>query len=73
MESIIIDNCVISRMVGNGARGVCIRSVRLAQTLNPNLNINSLPRRTYGSKRADNYMITQLASGALRYDDVLNL
>jgi hypothetical protein len=67
MESIVIDNCLISKFMGNG---ICITPIGLAKKKNPHLNIDSLQKITYGSRKKDNSVISKLATGELNYDDV---
>ena len=67
MESIIIDNCIISNFSGNGIR---ITPISLVKKYNPSLNIDLLQKITYGSRINDNSVITQLASGLLKYEDI---
>lgn len=67
MNKVIIDNCVVSKCMQNG---VCIRSIKLKQKINPNLNINSLPTISYGSKFNDNQVIHQLCDGLLQFNDL---
>ena len=40
MESIIIDNCIVSKFMDNGIR---ITPIRLAKKMKPSLNIDLLP------------------------------
>lgn len=68
MESIIIDNCIVSKFMDNG---VCITSIKLAKKENPLLNINSLQKITYGSRKNDNLILTKLSNGTLKYEDII--
>ena len=65
---VVIDNCIVSRLMGNGIR---IQPIRLAKKMNPELNIDMLPRITYGNRAKDNYVISQLAMGVLKYEDLI--
>lgn len=67
MNSVIIDNCIVSKIMGNGLR---IRSINLEKKLNPTFNINSVKKITYGSRLKNNKIIQQLSDGILKYDDL---
>ena len=67
MDNIVIDNCVVSRFMGNGVK---IAPIRLFQKLNPNFNVNSLQKITYGSRREDNNILSGLCTGNLKFDDL---
>jgi predicted aspartyl protease len=66
MESIIIDNCIISKIMVNE---ISITPISLAKKKNPLLNIN-LQKITYGSRENDNSVISQLSTGVLKYEDI---
>ena len=66
MNSIIIDNCIVSKFE-NGLR---ILPIRLKQKLNPNFDISSLQKITYGSMINDHKIISQLAKGILKFEDL---
>ena len=65
--SVVIDNCFVSKMCDNGIR-IC--SIRWALKMNPNLNIDSFPKLTWGSSAYDNFMIDQLADGLMKFDEL---
>jgi len=67
MNSVVIDNCIVSKIMGNGLR---IRPISLEKKLNPNFNINSLQKIEYGSRLKDNKIIQQLCNGTLKYEDL---
>ena len=67
MNSVIIDNCIVSKFMGNGVR---IRPISLEQKMNPNFNVNSLQKINYGSRLNDNKIIQQLCDGLLKYEDL---
>ena len=67
MNSVIIDNCIVSKLMGNGLR---IRPISLELKMNPNFNINSLQKIGYGSRLNDNKIIQQLCDGILKYEDL---
>jgi hypothetical protein len=67
MNSVIIDNCIVSKFMGNGLR---IRPISLEKKLNPTFNINSVKKITYGSRIKDNQIIQQLSDGILKYNDL---
>ncbi len=67
MERIVIDNCVISKFIGNG---ICITPISLIKKYNPSLNIDLLQKFQYGSRKNDNLVISQLACGELKYEDI---
>jgi hypothetical protein len=68
MESIIIDNCIVSKFMGNGVR---ITPIRLAKKLKPSLNIDLLQKKTYGSRKNDQSILSKLADGVLKYEDIV--
>ena len=57
-NSVIIDNCIVSRLMGNGLR---IRPISLEIKINPTFNINSLKKITYGSRLKDNKILQKLS------------
>jgi len=67
MNSVVIDNCIVSKIMGNGLR---IRPISLENKLNSNFNINSLQKIEYGSRLKDNKIIQQLCNGTLKYEDL---
>lgn len=67
MNSVLIDNCIVSKFMGNGLR---IRPVSLQEKINPNFNINSLKKITYGSRVNDSRILQQLSDGILKYEDL---
>jgi hypothetical protein len=67
MNSVIIDNCIVSKFTRNELR---IRPISLEKKLNPNFNINSLRKITYGNRLNDHKIIQQLADGILKYEDL---
>ena len=67
MNSVIIDNCVVSKFMENGVR---ITPINLKQKLNPNFNISSLLKITYGSKVKDNKILSDLCEGILKFEDL---
>lgn len=67
MNAVIIDNCIVSKFMGNGLK---IRPISLEQKINPSFNINSLKKITYGSRLNDNKIIQQLSDGILKYEDL---
>ena len=70
MESIVIDNCVVSKFMGNGIR---ITPISLAKKINPSLNIDLLQKKTYGSRKNDNSILSQLTCGVLNYEDIVTI
>lgn len=71
MNSVVIDNCIVSKFIGNGIRGIRILPISLAKKMNPQLDIVSLQKITYGSRMKDNYIISQLAQGLLKYENLI--
>ena len=67
MNSVIIDNCIVSKIMGNGLR---IRPISLEEKMNPTFNINSLKKITYGNRLDDNKIIQQLSDGILKYEEL---
>ena len=67
MNAVIIDNCIVSKFMGNGLK---IRPISLEQKINPSFNINSLKKITYGSRLNDNKIIQRLSDGILKYEDL---
>ncbi len=68
MNYVIIDNCIISKIMPNG---ICIRSINLAKKINPNLNLDILPIISTGNKYLDNKLIQQLSDGIISFDDLI--
>ena len=68
MESIVIDTCIVSKFMGNGIR---ITPISLAKKRNPSLNIDLLHKKTYGSKKNDHSILSQLSRGVLKYEDIV--
>lgn len=69
MNTIVIDNCIVSKFMENG---ISIKPIHLAKKINPQLNIDSLQKITYGDKQKDNYVISQLIDGQLKYEDLIS-
>ena len=67
MNAVIIDNCIVSKFMGNGLR---IRSISLEKKINPTVNINSLKKITYGSRLNDTQILQRLSDGILNYEDL---
>ena len=67
MNSVVIDNCIVSKFMGNGLR---IRPISLEKKINPTFNINSLKKITYGSRLKNSRIIRQLSDGVLKYEDL---
>lgn len=66
MEAVIIDNCVVSRFMTDG---LSIKPIKLA-VKNPNFNLLSLDKITYGNRLKDNRVLQQLADGLVNFDDL---
>ena len=69
MTPVIIDNCIVSKNMGIGI-GVCVRSIKLEQKINPHLNFNSLRKITCGNKQSRAVLIQQLCDGILKFEDL---
>lgn len=71
-ESIIIDNCVITKFSGEGpAKG--LRICKIAWFENRiGRSTSSLIKVSSGSRLNDNLIITDLSDGKITYDDVIN-
>ena len=67
MNAVIIDNCIVSKIMGSG---LMIRPISLEKKINPTFNINSLKKITYGSRSNDNKIIQKLSDGILKYEDL---
>ena len=67
MNCVIIDECIVSKIMGNGLK---IRPISFEKKINPRFDINSLKKITYGSKQKDNLIISQLCDGKLKYEDL---
>ena len=61
-ESVVIDNCVVSKD-GNGIRITPFK-------LYPSININILPKITFGNKKKDNEVISKLATGQMTFNQL---
>lgn len=68
MNSVIIDNCIVSKFMDNEVN-VC--PIRLAKKLNSKIDINSIPKITYGNRYEDNKILSKLTSGKLNFDDLI--
>jgi hypothetical protein len=64
----MIGDNVVSRL---GSGGLRISYIELEQKLNPTLEIDSLPKITYGSSDKDKKLIRQLIMGFLSLEDVI--
>jgi hypothetical protein len=67
-SAIMIGDNVVSRL---GSGGLRISYIELEQKLNPTLEIDSLPKITYGSSDKDKKLIRQLIMGFLSLEDVI--
>ena len=67
MNSVVIDNCIVSKLTGNVVR---IQKITSYLKENPNFNIDSLQNIGYGSRLKDNKIIQQLCDGILKYEDL---
>jgi len=67
-SAIMIGDNVVSRL---GSGGLRISYIELEQKLNPTLDIDSLPKITYGSSDKDKKVIRQLIMGFLSLEDVI--
>lgn len=67
MQSIIIDNCVVSS--GNGTK-LRVQPFTLLQKYN--VRYEHLPTFTLGSRLLDNKLITQLIEGDVDFIDIYN-
>ena len=66
MNSFIIDNCVVSKLEG----GISIIPIKLVLKKNPNTNINSIRKITYGTRYNDNKILSELSDGVLNFNDL---
>lgn len=67
MTSIIIDNCVVT---SSSNQCVCIRSVDMYAKMYPHIKLELLPKISFGSKQKDNYVISLLCAGKLKFDNI---
>ncbi len=67
-QSVVIDNCIIS----NFGNGVSITPISLAKKINPRIDVDSYPKITRGNRRKDNFLISQLAIGQLKFHDLIS-
>lgn len=67
-SAIMIGDNVVSRL---GSGGLRISYIELEQKINPTLDIDSLPKITYGSSDKDKKLIRQLIMGFLSLEDVI--
>lgn len=70
MNSVIIDNYIVSKFMENG---VNIQHIRLELKLNPNFDLNLLQKITYGNRTQGYQLIQQLSDGILKFHDLNNL
>jgi hypothetical protein len=66
MDSVIIDNCIITKLMGGK---ICITPISLAS---PQFNIETLKKITYGDRIKNNYVVTQLAVGVLTFENFIS-
>jgi len=67
-STVMIGDNVVSRL---GSGGLRISYIELEQKLNPILEIDSLPKITYGSSDKDKKVIRQLIMGFLSLEDII--
>ena len=67
MNSIIIDNCVVSKFMDNGIK---ITPISLIKKQNSTFNIHSLQKITYGNRLEDNRILNNLSTGILTFEDL---
>jgi hypothetical protein len=67
MDQVIIDNCIVSKFMGDG---VSIRPINLEKKINPSFDMNSLRRITYGNRMMNNQILSQLSTGILKFEDL---
>ena len=72
-DAIIIDCWVVSRMTEEGKYGreVRVRGIDLEKQWNPTLDIDSLPRFSYGSRDQNRKVVIQLLTRKLNFEDVI--
>jgi hypothetical protein len=72
-NAIVIDCWVVSRMTEEGKYGreVRVRGIDLERQWNPTLDIDSLPRFSYGSRDQNRKVVIQLLTRKLNFEDVI--
>ncbi len=65
---VIIDNCIVSK-THNGVRVTPIRLAKKRPEL-LNIDVDGLKKITFGSKLADNGVLSKLATGEMNYEDL---
>ena len=66
---VLIENCVVSKW-GNGT---CVfSSLRIAKKTYPDMNIESLPRITYGTRMQNHKILSRLSEGTLNWEDFIH-
>jgi hypothetical protein len=67
INSVVIDNCVVLQ----SSYGISICPINLARKIYPTLNIDSLDKITYDNREKANHIISQLAYGCLKFEDLI--
>jgi len=70
-SAVMIGDNVVSRLNSKGGDGLRISYIELEKKLNPTLDIDSLPKITYGSSDKDKKLIRHLIMGFLSFEDVI--
>jgi hypothetical protein len=72
-NSIVIDCWVVTRTTEEGKYGreVRVRGIDLEKQWNPTLDIDSLPRFSYGSRDQNRKVVIQLLTRKLSFEDVI--
>ena len=71
-NAVLIDNKVVSKIKSKGGDAIWIRYIELEKKLNPTLDIDSLPKITYGgSGDKDNKLIRHLAMGVISLEELI--
>jgi hypothetical protein len=68
MNQFIIDNCIVSRI--RDGYGIRVSSIKMAKKMNPNLEIETLPKITYGNRKIDNLIISNLINGVIKFEEL---
>ena len=64
---VVIDNCVVFQ----SSCGISICPINLARKTYPTLNVDTFSKITYGNREKDRHMLSQLAYGCLKIEDLI--
>ena len=71
MAKVVFENIgsVVSKISANE---VCVRTINLELKMNPNLDINTLPKIVFNSRLVAARVLRQILDGEMSFDDLVN-